>query len=174
MIEGEPNLGDEVRAREPDLRALREKVLELGAAYEGKDDQRDTYFAVDDGYLKVRVSELDRDAIVFYRRARKAAPRAFEAWRAGVEDSGPVLALLDRAFGTRATIRKTREAFVRQNVRILFDRLPKGRTFVTLRYDLGPAESERDATDELARFMERLGIGSDDAMLVADSYCEIV
>ena len=161
----------EARMRCPDYDGLRSRAIEIGSMYEGKDDQTDTYFGVPDGFMKIRETSLDQDHVLFYRRPNIADIHTCESFASHVTEIDSMRALLENAFGTRAVIRKTRETFVRQNCRILFDRLSKNRTFLTVRYDLGPGETPEEATRELETFLE--AFDCDRTKRLAQSYCEI-
>lgn len=160
-----------LRARPADPASVRRAALEIDSMYEGKDEQTDTYFGVPEGYLKIRESSIDHDRLLFYRRGREDGPQVCEAWTAPVDPVAPLAAVLEAAFGVRARVRKTREIFVRQNLRIQIDRLRGGGTFVVLRWDLGPGDAPREGIEALVAFAERVGLSRES--WIRESYCEM-
>ena len=70
-----PRRNVELKARDPDPEATLARALRAGATDHGVIRQRDTYFAVPQGRLKLREEEPGGARLISYRRPR-APPRA--------------------------------------------------------------------------------------------------
>lgn len=168
------NRGDftvEIKARCPKLDEARRVALEIGAMFDGKGRHKDTYFDAPRGYFKLRESETDLDRLVYYDRERSRQPKLSEWYTVSLDDPAESLALFSAALTVRGVVEVSRETFVRQNVRIQFDRVRPNVPFLVLRYDLGPGETPEEAEKELRTFVESFPITPDD--WIAESYCEI-
>lgn len=161
----------EIKARCPELDAARRVALEIGAMFDGKGRHKDTYFDAPRGYFKLRESDADLDRLVYYDRERKRQPKLSHWYTVALDDPKDSLALFTAALSVRGVVEVSRETFVRQNVRIQFDRVRPNVPFLVLRYDLGPGETPEEAERELLAFAEPFPITSED--WIAESYCEI-
>src|SRR4051794_5878792 len=77
----------------------------LGAVDGGILVQRDTYFEVARGRLKLR-EDLERHTaeLIFYLRADEAGLRSSSYWRAPTADAGALRSLLEAAHGVAGTV----------------------------------------------------------------------
>ena len=67
-------LNVEFKARLENLDVIREKLRTLNPREVGTDRQRDTYFEVREGRLKLREGNIE-NSLIFYRRTDQAATR---------------------------------------------------------------------------------------------------
>lgn len=121
----------ELKARDPDPAATAAACGRLGAVDRGVLRQRDTYFRVPKGKLKLR-DHLDAGTaeLIRYERAEEKGVRASRYQRLDVPPPlGPLLAV---ALGTIGVVEKTRRLFLHRHVRIHLDDVAGLGTFVEL------------------------------------------
>lgn len=159
----------EIKARCPDLARARERVQHLGSQRLGVDHQVDTYFQTRAGRLKLRESSLSGGQLVPYRRPDAGGPRRSDYQVVAVEDPTTLKGLLSDLLGERRVVRKEREIFLVENVRIHLDRVQGLGEFLELEaaYD-GTPEGEREQQRKVARLMQELGVRETD--LLGTSY----
>lgn len=105
-----------------DLDAARATALALGYAPRASFIQHDTFFAVAQGKLKLR--EQPPDAwLIHYARTRESALMLSRYEIVPVVEAGRVRAMLARALGIIAEVRKNRTLLMRHNVRLHLDRV---------------------------------------------------
>ncbi len=159
----------EIKARCADLEALRAKAAAIATQRVGLDRQVDTYFVTRTGRLKLRESSLSGGQLVPYLRPDTEAPRVSDYQVIPVADPDATRRLLSELLGVHRVVRKEREIFLYQNVRIHLDRVEDLGTFMELEavYDGDPAKEpgERRKVDVL---MKELGVREQD--LVSGSY----
>jgi predicted adenylyl cyclase CyaB len=132
----------EIKARYSDLGRARAMLGKLGARFAGADEQRDTYFAVSRGRLKLRDGPSEK-ALIFYERPDAAAVKESTVALARLEQAGdlePLRAALREALGVRIEVRKRREIWFLENVKIHLDEVAGLGAFLEIE-----AQGERDA-----------------------------
>jgi adenylate cyclase class IV len=170
-----PHLNVELKARCPDPDHVRRVLAEAGADFRGTDRQRDVYFTVGEGRLKLRRGTIER-SLVFYRRADSAGARRSEVTMARLESAAPeaMAALedaLSAALGVRAVVEKQREIRFVGNVKFHLDERPGRGSFVEIEaIDLTGSLGEERLREQCEAWRARLGISEQD--LVAFSYAD--
>jgi len=162
----------EVKFPLDDVRGIRETLLASNALFDGEDRQIDHCFRTARGHLKLRETQLDRDRLLACRARREGGSRLTETDAAPVEATDEVRRVLEAVLVPIAVVRKTRETFAEQNVRVHLDRLESGGTFVEIEVVLGPGESFESARNDARRWIERLGL--QEGRAVAESYAELL
>jgi len=159
----------EIKARCRDLAAARKAASRLATRHLGIDHQVDTYFSTRSGRLKLRESSLSGGQLVPYLRADSAGPKRSDYRVIPVDDAPGLLRLLGAILGVHRIVRKEREIFLVENVRIHLDRVDRLGEFVELEavFD-GSAAAEAAQHREVERLMNELGVRAED--LVAMSY----
>jgi predicted adenylyl cyclase CyaB len=159
----------EIKARCRDLAAARESARRLATRRLGTDRQVDTYFRTRSGRLKLRESSLSGGQLVPYLRADTPGPKRADYRVVPVEDAPGLRRLLGEILGVHRVVRKEREIFLVENVRIHLDRVDGLGEFVELEavFD-GSAAAEAAQHRAVERLMGALGVRAED--LVASSY----
>lgn len=172
-VAGHLNL--ELKARCADPARVRRVLEEAGADFRGTDAQRDVYFAVGEGRLKLRRGTIER-SLVFYRRADWAGTRRSEVTMARLEALDPagldaLEATLASALGVRTVVEKRREIRHVDNVKFHLDEVPGLGCFVEIEaIDLDGTIGELRLREDCEAWRVRLGIALED--LVAFSYAD--
>jgi adenylate cyclase class 2 len=187
-----PHVNVEIKARCHDLSAARKTLLRLGARLVGPDHQRDTYFRVPHGRLKLREGQIENN-LIFYARPDQDGPKRSDVILVGTRPGSDLEALLTAALGQSAIVEKRREIYfvevsditmpddptaterarARENVKVHLDTVTGLGSFVEIEaIDLDGTLGLPLLDAQCRRLMERLGIR--DADLEAASYSDLV
>ena len=161
----------ELKARLADPDAARAAARRLGARLDATLRQTDTYFVVPHGRLKLREFGSGPAELIFYHRPDSAGWRASDYRLVPVADAGPLRELLSAALGVRGVVRKVREVWLWENVRIHVDQVEGLGTFLEFEVLVGPDFPEalcRTRAEELAR-----AFGFGEGERIAGSYADM-
>lgn len=165
----------ELKAIDPDPAATARACAALGAADEGLLVQRDTYFAVGSGRLKLRERLGTPEAeLIHYERETVAGVRESRYRRVPIAVPDEIRTLLGAALGVVGVVEKERRLYRFRNVRIHLDKVEGLGTFVELEAVLSaPAEggtpAERGALAEVTS-----ALGLQERATAAGSYLELL
>src|SRR5206468_6685546 len=118
-----PRRNVELKATDPDPERSLKVVQGLGADDRGVLHQRDTYFRVPSGRLKLREEEPGGASLVQYDRVDDASARESRYRVVPVDDASGLCAALESSLGVLAVVEKERHLLLWQNVRIHLDRV---------------------------------------------------
>ena len=166
----EPRRNVELKATDPDPDRSLAVCLELGAEDRGVLVQRDTYFRVPEGRLKVREETPGGAALIQYRRPDEAVARESRYRIAPVDDGAALREALDAALGTLVVVDKERRLLLWEGVRIHLDAVRGLGTFVELEGVAAPGSDLSEERARVARLSEALGL--DETRILADSYSD--
>ena len=146
----------EIKYRCPELAAVRDAALGIGATSTATLDQSDTFFRCTSGRLKLREFGDGRAAeLIAYDRADAGATRASDYVLYRTDDAGTLRDALARSLGTRGVVRKQRELLLFRNVRIHLDRVEGLGDFCELESvicaDVNEATARRNLDELIAR-----------------------
>ncbi len=165
-----PRRNVELKATDPDPERSLEICLALGAEDRGTIAQRDTYFRVPEGRLKLREETPGGAALIQYRRPDAAEARESRYRIAPVEDAAALREALDAALGTLVVVDKERRLLLWEGVRIHLDRVDGLGSFLELE-GVAPEGSDLEPERErVGRLSDELGL--DDDRILADSYSD--
>jgi adenylate cyclase class IV len=105
-----------------DLARAESRANALGYTRRAILNQRDTFFRVPNGKLKLR-EENNGAALIFYRRSDSGPLMLSNYEIAPVSDPATTRHILDAALGTLAIVEKTRILLTRDNIRLHLDRV---------------------------------------------------
>ncbi|MBA3332412.1 MAG: class IV adenylate cyclase, partial [Actinobacteria bacterium] len=170
------NVESKTRAR--DLEALARVVARLGARYDGRLDQVDTYFRVPHGRLKMReISHRAPDGrvatsceLIRYERRDEGGPRVSRYERTEVDDVESCKARLVTDHGLRGCVRKRRELWMLEATRVHLDRVEDLGDFVELET---VCAGEPEAADRLEHDRLAAALGLDLHATVEGSYIDL-
>jgi predicted adenylyl cyclase CyaB len=160
-----------------DLDAARVAAVELGYTARASLLQRDTFFAVAHGKLKLR--EQPPEAwLIQYERDRESGLMLSRYEIVSVADQARTRDILARALGVIAEVHKHRTLLIRRNVRLHLDRVETLGGFGEIEAILDEG-SEADAGEGAVRaraavdeLLEALGVGAGE--LIEVSYFELL
>jgi predicted adenylyl cyclase CyaB len=162
----------EIKARVPDLAALRKRLGEVSASESELLVQRDTFYIVLQGRLKLREFGDGAAELIYYERPDKARAKVSKYIRTRVSDAMSMRDLLGQFLGTKAIVAKRREVFLAGRTRIHLDDVDELGTFIELEVVLTDDETDLDGERIASGFMEQLGIRQED--LVPQAYVDLL
>ena len=151
----------ELKAPDPDPARTLERALAAGARDQGVLRQRDTYFAVAHGRLKLREEEPGGATLIAYERPDAAAERVSHYELVAVPAPAPLLAALSAANGVSARVDKRRRLLLWDTVRIHLDEVDGLGSFLELEAVAAPGSDLAREREQIARLRELLGIAED-------------
>jgi adenylate cyclase class IV len=165
----------EIKVADHDPAASARACLALGASDEGVLRQRDTYFAVRSGRLKLR-EDLDAATaeLVLYERADVADVRPSRYLRVPVADGGEVGALLGAALGVRGVVEKERRLYLFRGVRIHLDDVAGLGAFLEVEAVLASPSGVATRGELAALALVREALGLDGREAIPVGYLELV
>ena len=162
----------EVKARLADLDSAREAVTQLGARFTVIEEQRDTYFRVPLGRLKLREIDGSSATLIWYDRPDREDVRPSTYYLVPVADADPIRSALAAALGIRGKVCKHREIHLWHNVRIHLDRVAGLGSFVELEAVLASKTDEAASAVRLDQLHAALQLSGPDHIAV--SYADLL
>ena len=146
-------LNVEIKAKCSSLEKAIEKLKALGADYKGLDHQIDTYFRVNNGRLKLREGNIERN-LIQYHRANQAGPKSsfFKLFPVPVDSDLKVM--LENSLGILTVVDKQRHIYYINNVKFHVDEVRDLGNFVEIEAGnlLAPLTKE-ELNDQCAHYM---------------------
>lgn len=162
----------EIKAKCGDPAAIRAFLLREGADFKGTDHQRDTYFNVSTGRLKLRQGNIE-NALIRYLRPDQSGPKTSEVTLCPIPEGAPLERILDEVLGTMVVVEKQREIYFIGNVKFHIDSVERLGGFVEIE---AIDDAGRYSLDELnaqcRSYMQAFGIRDND--LLSDSYSDMI
>ncbi len=162
----------EIKARVADPGAMRRRVAALADGPPETLEQRDTFFRIAAGRLKLRAIAGGRAELIFYERADTPEAALSHYERVAVPDAGALRDILVVALGLRGEVVKRRLVFHAGRTRIHLDEVRGLGSFLELEVVLEGGDAVEDAQSEAARLMRALGI--EPSALVAEAYVDLL
>ena len=163
----------EIKARVGNLDVIRERVLKMKHEFLGYDYQVDTYFKTKSGRMKLRESSLSGAYVILYLRNDLSGPKSSIYQTLVVENAQGVKNLLSQLLGIHTVVKKEREIYIYENVRIHLDRVKNLGTFLEFEAVLNDEYHDRTAEKKkVHQLMETLGITEKN--LISSSYEKLI
>lgn len=121
----------EIKAKSNDLNRIREMLNSRKANFNGIDYQKDTYFKVNFGRLKLREGNIE-NKLIFYDRQNVAGPKKSDIILFEYDKKSSLKDILLRSLGKNVVIEKKREIFFIENVKFHLDYIEELGTFVEI------------------------------------------
>ena len=162
----------ELKAIDPDPETTLARALAAGAADHGVLRQRDTYFAVLQGRLKLREEEPGGATLIAYRRPDAADERVSDYRLVPLTDAAGLRVALAETCGVRVEVVKRRRLLLWETVRIHLDEVEGLGSFLELEAVAAPGSDLARERAQVAHLRAALQIG--DEALQTGSYADAV
>jgi len=160
----------EIKARCEDPRQIRDYLLSHHAIFKGTDIQRDTYFNVPHGRMKLRQGKIE-NALIHYQRDDQKGPKASEVTLYPVHESNLLRSLLEKAVGIKVVVEKQREIYFIENVKFHIDIVQHLGNFIEIEAISEDEKiSQETLQDHCLHYMKKFGIRDED--LLNNSYSD--
>lgn len=123
--------------------------------------QRDTYYEVASGGLKLREESPGTPHLIQFKRANQPAQRRSDYRIVPIEDGDALRAALRESLGERAVVVKRRRLFLWQDVRIHLDQVDDLGSFIELEAVAPPASDLSREHELVAELRDMLHITDD-------------
>lgn len=167
----QPKRNIELKSRCEDIGAVTRAAEKLGARDMGVLHQRDTFFEAPKARLKLRELGDGTAELISYRRPDSVEARGSDYLIARIANPAELLAVLEHALGSTATVTKQRRLFLHANTRIHLDEVEGLGSFVELETVLS-GQTDEQALAELAQVVSALALDDEDR--VAIPYVELL
>ncbi len=162
----------EIKAKYSDLKHAEGLSNKIGAQFQWRRKQVDTYFNVNQGRLKLREAENEAAELIGYFRENITESRESRYHRLAVENSEELKMMLSENLGVSIVVSKIRMLYLYKNIRIHLDEVDKLGNFVEFEGVLNKGENEPDTKQCLDDLQARFEIGRID--LVSVSYSDLL
>lgn len=162
----------ELKARDPDPVRSVAACAAVGAVEDGTREQRDTYFEVSSGRLKLREEPEGVAELIAYQRPDDAHSRESRYWRVPVGDPVELQEALASTLGVKVVVSKTRRLYRLDGAQIHLDDVQGLGSFVEFELS-APLDSDLELQrQQLSELRQAFQI--DDRDLIAGSYSDLV
>ena len=148
-------------------------LLSNGARFAGLDHQKDTYFNVPLGRLKLRQGNIEK-SLIFYQRPNQQGPKQSDFSLSNITDGPATEQLLSKALGIKVIVEKYRKIFFIDNVKFHLDEVPGLGSFVEI--EAGNLSDASKTVDDLRMqcdyYMKAFAVS--DADLIHHSYSDML
>lgn len=163
----------EIKARVRDITYLLNALRSLAKKRPSSVRQRDTFFNVNSGRLKLREEESGATELIFYDRPDTPGPKLSSYFRHTEGDASAAHSELVRKFGVRGVVTKDRTRFpLRQKTIVNLDRVENLGDFVEIEVTLDDPDDEEPGRILARQIMRTLGI--QDADLEESAYIDLL
>lgn len=148
-------------------------LLENGARFVGLDHQKDTYFQVPAGRLKLRQGNIE-NSLIFYNRPDQEGPKHSDFSLSKISDGPATEQVLTRALGIKVIVEKHRKIFYIGNVKFHLDEVPGLGSFVEIEAGnlADPSKTLADLQEQCAFYMRAFLVQESD--LIHHSYSDMI
>jgi len=160
----------ELKARISSVSEADRIARRLNAQVKGILHQRDIYYKVSQGRLKLRIINNSSAELIFYNRPNKKGSRYSEYFILPVYDAKLTNELCTSAFGQKVVVEKKRRLFLYKNSRIHLDEVRGLGTFIE--FEVIVKHGKRRAQKLLAVLTTEFGVKP--ATTVAVSYSDLI
>lgn len=165
-------LNIEIKARCNDLQKIEKIIIEKNWPLHAIEIQKDTFFNVPAGRLKLREINNERAVLIPYFRPDSDKPREAEYVLLPVNEAEQTIKILKEMFGIRQIVEKKRMVYLYENVRIHLDRVDSLGTFIELEGVIKKAEQEKETHTKLKRLMDLFGINQQN--IIKEAYIDML
>ena len=132
------HLNIEFKAVANNIEALEEKLLSLSPKFIGEDHQKDTYYDVQIGRLKLREGNIE-NALIWYQREDIAGAKQSDILLYQHAPDEALKQILVKLHGIKIVVDKIRKIYFVDNVKFHFDRVKGLGTFIEVEAKIGRA-----------------------------------
>jgi adenylate cyclase class IV len=165
----------EIKCRYADHDRGARLARDLGADLHGRLAQTDTYFRIRPGRLKLRhtrVGPVERYELIYYRRWNRPSAKTSDYELLPIADGPRTLEFFSASLGVLVRVDKDRIVYVKDNLRIHLDELPKLGRFLEFELIVTPAHPLEACRVRMQELIRTFGIAPAD--LVKVSYSDLL
>jgi predicted adenylyl cyclase CyaB len=167
-----PHLNIEIKAKCKDPQFIRKFLRKKGAEFKGTDNQKDTYFNISNGRLKLREGNIENN-LIYYERQDEPGTKESNFQLVNVGDAKGLKEVLSKSLGIKIIVEKKREIYFIGNVKFHIDEVPGLGNFAEIEAsDLYANVSKEELQKQCEFYMREFGIEEGD--LISVSYSDML
>ncbi len=165
-------LNIEIKAHCSEPARIRDILKTVRARFVGTDYQVDTYYEVPGGRLKLRQGTIEKN-LIFYQRQDEAGPKKSQVLLYKPQDVDSLRLVLDAALDIMVQVKKKREIYFVENVKIHIDEVDGLGSFVEIEaQDFNGRYNEQELYGQCQYFLQLFQIP--DQNLISRSYSDML
>jgi predicted adenylyl cyclase CyaB len=165
-------LNIEIKVRHSDLNTVEEIILKNKWPAGGIELQKDTFFNVPNGRLKLREINDEQAVLIPYLRPDSDKPRHAEYVLLKADDPDQTVDILKRMLGIRLIVKKKRRIFFYENVRIHLDWVDSLGSFIELEGVITKKEEQEKTHAKVLWLMKMFDIKPEN--IIKEAYVDIM
>lgn len=144
----------------------------LGARNAGVLDQKDVYFNLSPGRLKLRTINKSEHQLIYYKRPNTAAAKYSEYYISNIMHPMRVEKILKEIYSIKVTVKKYRKLFLWQNVRIHLDSVYKLGKFIEFEIVCMNKNDSKESFEKMNYLIRLFGISKNN--ILRTSYSDML
>jgi len=162
----------EIKARVKDFETLKRKAKELSASEGVVIEQKDIFFQVPKGRLKLRFLQNQPSQLIFYERDDKSGPKMSDYHIATTDKPDDLANVLSRALGEKGVVKKKRLLHLVGQTRVHCDDVDGLGHFMELEVVMKENQSAVEGEEIAKDLMSKLGVEETD--LIEGAYIDLL
>ncbi len=162
----------ELKARYEDLHRAEKIAQDLGAKFQWEAVQRDTFFRVPNGRLKLREVAGKTAELIGYVRPDEKQAKWSDYEILPVETPEKLKSILSRSLGVLAVVQKKRKLFLLKNARIHLDEVQELGHFLEFEVVISNSAQEKSASDFMEFLKEKFRVR--EGQLISRAYVDLL
>lgn len=162
----------EIKSVVTDYEETKLRLQHLGIREESILHQKDVFYKVPFGRLKLRSIDDQVHELIVYFRHNSQTPKPSKYLRIHIKNPGVLNYLLMHMFGIRGVVEKERRLFLQDNIRFHIDRVKNLGNYFEIEYILRESEAKSIAQDKVNTLLKMLEISSQ--QLISESYIDLL
>jgi predicted adenylyl cyclase CyaB len=144
----------------------------LNAEYAGILKQRDVYFNLSPGRLKLRSININVHQLIYYKRSNRASAKFSNYYISDIIHPKRVEMLLKEIFGIKIIVNKLRKLYIWQNVRIHIDTVSSLGKFIEFEIVCKSLKDEKGSFEKMKYLKNIFNISNND--ILRSSYSDML
>ncbi|KAL9984278.1 hypothetical protein ACROYT_G006553 [Oculina patagonica] len=162
----------EIKARVKDFEAFKKKAREVSASEGEVIEQKDIFFSVPQGRLKLRYLQNQPSQLISYERDDKEGPKMSEYHVATTDKPDELAKVLSHALGQKGVVKKTRLLHLVGQTRVHCDEVEGLGCFMELEVVMKENQSATEGEQIARDLMTKLGV--EEADLIKGAYIDLL
>lgn len=162
----------EIKSIISDYDKARDRLRSLGIREENTMYQKDIFYHVPFGRMKLRnINNTQHELIIYFRHNAKS-PKPSKYHRINTKHPGVINSILMHTFGIRGIVEKERLLFLQDNIRFHMDKVKGLGDYFEIEYVMNDCEVKDQAQEKVSLLLRMLDIS--DNQLISESYIDLI
>lgn len=162
----------ELKAVCVDSRGALKAVKMLKASYKGILIQRDVYFGISPGRLKLRSINNSVHQLIYYKRSNRSSAKFSNYYISEITHPKRVEKILGGIYGIKVIVSKSRKLYLWQNARIHLDNVHSLGKFIEFEIVCNTIEQEKESAEKMKYLKKIFNIKN--SVILRSSYSDMM